>query len=104
MAIPGVFTPVSWDDWLLVDGGALNNIPADVVRSMGVDIVIAVDVGADEAQEAQTQTLLSMLGRTLDTMMTTNSRRALAQADMVVDPDLHGFNSGSWRDSDGLAD
>ena len=104
MAIPGVFTPVSWDDWLLVDGGALNNIPADVVRSMGVDIVIAVDVGADETQEAQTQTLLSMLGRTLDTMMTTNSRRALAQADMVVDPDLHGFNSGSWRESDGLAD
>jgi NTE family protein len=33
MAIPGVFTPVSYDDWLLVDGGTLNNIPADVVRA-----------------------------------------------------------------------
>ena len=33
MSIPGVFAPVNWDDWLLVDGGVLNNIPADVARS-----------------------------------------------------------------------
>lgn len=104
MAIPGVFTPVNWDDWLLVDGGALNNIPADVVRDMGADIVIAVNVGADSEQESQAQTLFAMMGRTLDTMMTTNSRRALESADMVVDPDLTGFSSGSWRDSDGLSE
>ena len=35
MAIPGVFTPVNYENWLLVDGGALNNIPADVAREMG---------------------------------------------------------------------
>src|SRR6476661_481552 len=51
MAIPGVFTPVNWDDWLLVDGGALNNIPVDVVKQMGADIVIAVNVGADAAND-----------------------------------------------------
>ena len=32
MAIPGVFTPVSLGDWLLVDGGVVNNVPGDVVR------------------------------------------------------------------------
>jgi NTE family protein len=104
MAIPGVFTPVNWGDWLLVDGGALNNIPADVVRSMGADIVIAVNVGADPTNEEETQTLFAMLGKTIDTMMSTNSRRSLAAADYVIDPDLKGFNSGSWRQSDGLAD
>jgi NTE family protein len=46
MAIPGVISPVEVDGAKLVDGGILNNVPADVVREMGADIVIAVDVAA----------------------------------------------------------
>ena len=105
MAIPGVFTPVNFDDWLLVDGGALNNIPADVVRAMGVDIVIAVNVGADSAEtEEQAQSLFALLGRTIDTMMTVGTRRALESADIIVDPDLKGLGSTDWRRSDDLAE
>ena len=105
MAIPGVFAPINWDDWLLVDGGTLNNVPADVVRSLSADIVIAVDVGADVGdEEQQQQSLLSLLGKTIDTMMTTSTRRALASADLIIDPDLKGLNSMSWRQSDELAD
>ena len=44
MAIPGIFKPVEHDDCLLVDGGMLNNLPVDVCRQMGADIVIAVDL------------------------------------------------------------
>ena len=47
MAIPGAFAPVRIDDQLLVDGGLVNNLPVDVVREMGADIVIAVDLGED---------------------------------------------------------
>jgi NTE family protein len=105
MSIPGVFAPVNWDDWLLVDGGALNNIPADVVRKLGADVVIAVNVGADVGDEKeQTQSLLSLMGKTIDTMMTTSTRRALESADIVVDPDLKGLTSTSWRQSDELAE
>jgi NTE family protein len=46
MAIPGVFAPMRKGDAKLVDGGILNNVPADVARSMGADVVIAVDVAA----------------------------------------------------------
>ncbi len=46
MAIPGVISPVEIGETRLVDGGILNNVPADVVREMGADIVIAVDVAA----------------------------------------------------------
>jgi NTE family protein len=104
MSIPGVFAPVNWDQWLLVDGGALNNVPADVARTLGADIVIAVDVGADAAQEQETLSLLSLLGRTIDTMMVTGTRKALESADLIIDPDLKGLNSMSWRLSDDLAD
>jgi NTE family protein len=46
ISLPGVFAPFRMDGRLLVDGGVLNNLPADVVREMGADIVIAVDVSA----------------------------------------------------------
>ncbi len=107
MAIPAVFTPVRMGDRLLVDGGALNNVPVDVVRAMGADIVIAVDVSADIDAEKPPQTELSLLGvvgRTIDAMMTPPVRRALESADLVIDPDLLGLDALAWRRSDDLAD
>jgi len=44
VSLPGVFAPFRLGDYLLVDGGVLNNLPADVVRGMGANVVIAVDV------------------------------------------------------------
>ncbi|WP_227978250.1 patatin-like phospholipase family protein [Arenimonas daejeonensis] len=46
MSIPGVFRPVTRDDRLLVDGGLVNQLPVDVVRAMGAERVIAVDVSS----------------------------------------------------------
>ena len=43
-AIPGLFQPIERDGRRLIDGGLVNNVPASVVRSMGADVVIAVDV------------------------------------------------------------
>ena len=45
MSLPLIFPPVEFEGHVLVDGGALNNVPADVARSMGADRVIAVNVG-----------------------------------------------------------
>lgn len=50
MAIPGIFKPVERGDYMLVDGGMLNNLPVDVCRAMGADIVIAVDLQQAEPQ------------------------------------------------------
>src|SRR3981189_2468119 len=46
MSAPGVFSPVERDGRLLVDGGIAENLPVDIARSMGVDILIVVDVGS----------------------------------------------------------
>lgn len=43
-AIPLVFSPVKYEDKLLIDGGVLCRIPVEQVRDMGADVVIAVDV------------------------------------------------------------
>ncbi|MFD2452934.1 patatin-like phospholipase family protein [Ideonella paludis] len=45
MSVPGVFPPIEVDGRVLGDGGLVNNLPVDVVRAMGVDVVIAVNIG-----------------------------------------------------------
>ena len=44
MAIPGIFKPVNQDGMKLVDGGMMNNLPVDVVKAMGADVIIAIDL------------------------------------------------------------
>ncbi|MBR4782805.1 MAG: patatin-like phospholipase family protein [Bacteroidaceae bacterium] len=53
MAIPLVFRPVQKDGMLLADGGVLNNLPVDVARNMGADIVIAVDLTQNKHDDSQ---------------------------------------------------
>jgi NTE family protein len=62
ISLPGVFAPLRLDGQLLVDGGVLNNLPADVAREMGADVVIAVDAslsleGLPDLLEAERQGL-----------------------------------------------
>ncbi len=52
MSVPGIFTPVCIQGYELVDGGLLNNVPVDVLRLMGADITIAVDVSPNFQQDA----------------------------------------------------
>ena len=44
ISIPGIFTPVKYQDYYLVDGGVVNPVPVDVVQKMGADIIIAVNL------------------------------------------------------------
>lgn len=44
ISVPGLFAPIEYDGMRLVDGGLLNNVPTDVVKQMGAEIVISVDV------------------------------------------------------------
>jgi len=50
LSVPGLFTPVWLNDHLLIDGGVSDPLPIDVVRAMGADVVIAVDVLVDPGE------------------------------------------------------
>jgi NTE family protein len=105
MSLPGIFSPVEHGDRLLVDGGTLNNVPADVARDMGADVVIAVDVGAETKEEREAQpSMFTLLGQTIDTMMRAWTKRALEAATVVIRPQLDGLNSLSYRQSDEVAE
>jgi NTE family protein len=96
MSLPGIFPPVEVGNRVLVDGGALDNVPADVVRDMGAGVVIAINVGSI-GEATVDYSLFGLMGQTVDSMMRANTRRALAAADIVISVDIAGFGSLDWR-------
>ncbi len=104
IALPGLFKPVERDGQLLVDGGLLDNLPADVVRQMGADIVIAVDVIGDSSTfSAMIKTLrehryvpgglastFEVMLQSLDVMMKEINQRRLVEAapEVIIRPDI----------------
>ena len=100
MSIPGAFPPVEWDGRELVDGYLARNLPVDVVRSMGADIVIAVDVGAlpDSTSEEDLRTMLGITAQTGLIQARQNVLPQLAAADVVIRPDLPGIAGQDFQD------
>ena len=101
MSLPGVFPPVTRDGRILVDGGALDNIPADVVKSQGPSFVVAVDVGYAPDDEVN-YSILGLMGRTIDAMMRAATREALKSANLIIAVNVDGFGSLDWRRADEL--
>jgi NTE family protein len=93
MSIPGVFSPVRDGEKIYVDGGLVGNLPTDVVRKMGADIVIAVHLDVAPANAKDIQSLFSVLGRSVDVVVHENELRGLAAADLIVNVNLHDYNA-----------
>ncbi|MCL4406147.1 MAG: patatin-like phospholipase family protein [Patescibacteria group bacterium] len=106
-AIPVVFQPVEIDGRLLVDGGLARPIPADVVKAMGADVVIAVDVSAkwvdiseDLTKAIRWQSFYSALSDILAAVSQQISREVLKNnADIVLHPSVMGYNWLEFGDS-----
>jgi len=96
MAIPTVFSPVEWGDSLLVDGGLINNLPIDVVRDMGADVIIAVDVESPLRERSELNTGIDVLNQTIGLLGLEKKRRNLKIADIVIRPDVRGFTPADF--------
>jgi NTE family protein len=57
MALPGIFTPVYWEDRFLVDGGIVTPVPVQAVQNLGADVVIAVNLVADMSSRSYISTV-----------------------------------------------
>ena len=91
MAIPGVFTPVEFNGRILADGGMVQNIPVETARDMGADVVIAVELHYPPGDVGQLGTLIGVLSRAIDVMITQNEHRSLALANAKVRVEMKGF-------------
>ena len=103
MSVPGVFAPVKIDGRLLVDGGMANNLPVSVVREMGADVVIAVDISTPLLTEEQLTSILSVTEQLTSflTRRTTEAQIALlGPGDILLVPELGDFSSADFEGAD----
>lgn len=106
MSIPGIFKPVVVDKRVLVDGGLANQVPVDVVRAMGADVVIAVDVGTPLVALDEGASLFAIVDQ-ISGFMTVGSARSqvetLGDSDILILPPLGDQVSTSGFDKLDLA-
>ena len=92
MAIPGFFSPVEWEGKLLTDGGTADNMPVDVVRAMGADVVIAIDISTPLKKREEISSFLSITGQTSGFLTRLNVEQQIATLvkdhDVLVTPNL----------------
>lgn len=93
MSLPGIFRPVSIDGRVLLDGGVSNQVPIDVVRAMGAERVIAVDVGTPLSELDRDASLVDVISQLSGFLTTRNAQRqldTLGPQDLLIAPELTG--------------
>lgn len=90
-SIPGIFDPVEMGPYLLVDGGVVDNLPVAVVRDMGADYVIAVDVHPPLPGN-RPRTAFDVLAASFQIISSRACAEGRGQADLLIHPDTAGYD------------
>ncbi|WP_199437701.1 patatin-like phospholipase family protein [Vibrio owensii] len=91
MSVPGALPPYELNGHMLVDGGVVNNMPVDVARAMGADVVIAVDISTDYKSEEDFTGLFAVadqLSNYLVRRSTQEQAETLSGDDVYIRPDV----------------
>ena len=102
MSLPGIFAPMRDGDRLYVDGALVDNLPTDLVREMGPDVVIAIHLQVAPATADEIQSLFSVLGQSITVGTANTELRGMEAADIVVKVDVRKFTSLEFRKAEAL--
>jgi NTE family protein len=91
-SVPGFMPPIPWNGKLLVDGGIANPVPADLARSFGAGVVIAVDVGLGFSQSPPIRDGIDAISRATEIMSCQLSLRGRESADLLIEPEVKEVN------------
>ena len=99
MAVPAVFAPVEINGQLLIDGGIADNVPVNVARDMGADVLIVVDVGSGLFKREEITGALSVTAQLTNYLFTLNTEqqlKSLGPKDVLIRPPLGDIGGGSF--------
>jgi len=85
-AVPGFFRPVILDGQVLVDGGVCNNVPVNVPRLLGADLVIAVDLTGTLSHSFKKRNVFAIILRSYEIMQHRKTSIEIKGADIVIRP------------------
>ncbi|MBS0326620.1 MAG: patatin-like phospholipase family protein [Proteobacteria bacterium] len=99
MSVPGVVAPAEIDGRLLVDGGLTDNLPVDVARRMGADVIIAVNLGTPLLRRDQVGSVLGVTAQMVNILTEQNVRESIASlkpTDILIEPELGEFSAADF--------
>jgi NTE family protein len=102
MSLPGIFSPVRSGDHLYADGGLLNNIPIEVAKEMGADVVLGVHLETEPLSPKANLASYAVLGQSISVMIAANELRSMEQADILVSVPLQKYTALDYDKADAI--
>ena len=97
MAIPTVFTPVTIDGKVLIDGGLVNNFPADQLKAMGADIIIGVNLGFKPYTKDELFSMTSIIEQSLLLPSTQSNKKNETLCNILIKPDVGYYSRADFK-------
>jgi NTE family protein len=101
-AYPGMFLPVSIDGQWFVDGMLSHPVPTEPLRKMGATRVIAVHLKGSWSNKSAPRHLFDVIGQSFAIAQNLMGERWRSAADLVVEPDVAGFDYDDFKRADEL--
>lgn len=97
MSLPAIFSPVHRDDHVYVDGGLIENLPVDVARTMGADIVIAVHLETAPLKPEEGLSLFTVMARSVGVVISVNELASMQRADILIPVHTGAYTSTEYQ-------
>jgi NTE family protein len=98
MAIPSVFTPITYQGKVLVDGGLVQNFPVSQAKKMGADYVIGVSLYSGLMNRNQFKSALNVMDQITSYVDAADEVNQKAMCDLLIMPPIGDYNAASFGD------
>ena len=88
-SLPGIFSPIRTSNAIYVDGGLLDNLPVDVAKDMGADLVIAIQLQNRDLKPTESLSSVGVLAQSISVMVAANELRSMQNADILISGAAH---------------
>lgn len=99
MSVPGAIAPAQIEGRVLLDGGLTRNLPVDVARAMGADVIIAVDLGTPLLKQDEVTSIVGVTTQMIAIMAKQNVHASLASLtadDILISPELGNYSASDF--------
>jgi NTE family protein len=100
MSLPGIFTPVRTKDAIYADGGLLQNIPIEVAKDMGADLLLGVHLAEAPIPPDAPLSSFAVLGDSISVMINANELRSMELADILISVPLQKYTALDFDKAD----
>ena len=102
MSLPGIFSPVREDGAIYADGGLMENLPVQVAKKMGADIVLGIHLAEEPLKPDANLSSFAVLGQSISVMISANELQSMEMADILVSVPVQKWGALSFDDADAI--